>query len=157
MSLPTNIRKPSVFLDASVLFAAVFSPTGAARVILRLAESDIIELVASSQVLAEVEGALRQKAPEVLGYLALLLDRAHCHIVANPTLDQVNTWQPVVSHLPDAAVLAAALNAQADYLVTLDRRHFLRNPALMDSPPLPIGAPGDFLTWFRRQVDNWPV
>jgi predicted nucleic acid-binding protein len=150
VSLPSNIQKPRVFLDASTLFAAVFSATGAARMILRLAESGVIELVASSQVIAEVEGALRRKAPEVLGHLALLLDRARCQVAINPTLEQVKAWQSIISYLPDAAVLAAAVATRANYLVTLDRQHFLHNSLLMANPPLPIGTPGDFLAWFRE-------
>ncbi len=154
MSLPNSTQATRVFLDASALFAAVFSETGGARLILRLAESDAIEMVLSSQVLAEAEGALRRKAPEALGHLALLLDRAHCQVIPNPTLEQVNAWQAVIPYLPDAAVLAAALAAQADYLVTLDRQHFLENPLLMASPPLPIGAPGDCIQWLRDQLDT---
>jgi len=155
VSLPNSTRKPKVFLDASALFAAVFSAQGAARLILKLAESDIVELVVSSQVVAEAEGALRRKAPEVLGHMALLLDRARCQVVNNPTLEQVKACQSVVSCLPDAAVLATAVETCADYLVTLDRQHFLENPLLMASPPLPIGTPGDLLVWFRDKVDRW--
>jgi predicted nucleic acid-binding protein len=151
--MPSNIQKPRIFLDASALFAGVFSARGAARLILRLAESRVIELVVSSQIVAEAEGALRRKAPEVLGHLALLLDRAHCHVVANPTLEQVKAWQSVMSYLPDAAVLAAALTSQADYLVTLDRQHFLENALLMASPPLSIGTLGDCLIWVRDRLD----
>jgi len=155
VSLPNNIQKPKVFLDASALFAAVFSDSGAARLILRLAEEGIIEMLVSSQIVAETEGALRRKAPEVLGYFALLLDRARCRVVANPTLEQITIWRSVISYLPDAAVLAAALSASVDYLVTLDRQHFLRNSLLMARPPLPIGTPGDFLAWLRDRLDAW--
>ena len=155
MSLPNNIPKPRVFLDASALFAAVFSSTGGARMILRLAEGDAVELVISSHILAEVEGALRRKAPDALGYLALLLDRAHCQTITNPSWEQIDEWKSVISYLPDTSVLAAAVAAGVDYLVTLDRKHFLENPCLMSSPPLPVGTPGDFLEWLRRELDRW--
>ena len=154
MSLVNNTQRPSVFLDASALFAAVFSSTGGARLILRLAESAVLELVISSQVLVEAEGALRRKAPEALGHMALLLDRAHCQVVANPTPEEIKAWEPVLPYLPDAAVLTAAVSAGADYLVTLDRRHFIENPQLMASPPLPVGTPGDCLAWLRRKLDQ---
>ena len=154
MSLVNNTQRPSVFLDASALFAAVFSSTGGARLILRLAESDVLELVISSQVLVEAEGALRRKAPEALGHMALLLDRARCQVIANPTLEEVKAWESVLPYLPDAAVLSAAVSAGADYLVTLDRRHFIENPQLMASPPLPVGTPGDCLAWLCRKLDQ---
>lgn len=152
MSLLNNTPKPRVFLDSSALFAAILSTAGGARLILHLAEGGAVDVVISAHVLAEVESALRRKVPETLGYLALLLDRANCQIVTNPPLEQVRTWEKLVSYLPDAAVLAAAAGVQADYLVTLDRRHLLENPHLTSSPPLPIGTPGDFLTWLRRRL-----
>jgi predicted nucleic acid-binding protein len=150
VSLPNNTPKLKVFLDSGALFAAILSTADGARLILHLAEGEAVEVVISAHVLAEVENALRRKVPEALGYLALLLDQANCQIVTNPPLEQVHAWEKLVSYLPDAVVLAAAA-VQADYLVTLDRRHLLENPHLASSPPLPIGTPGDFLTWLRRR------
>lgn len=152
MSLMNNMGRPSVFFDASALFAAIFSEVGGARMILKLAEGGLIDLVISSQVLAEVESALRRKAPGVMGALLLLLDRSHCRVVPNPPLVQVDALVPLIAYRPDAAVLAAAIAAQADYLVTLDRRHFLENARLVSDPPLPIGSPGDCLAWFRQRL-----
>jgi predicted nucleic acid-binding protein len=151
VSLPNSTPKPRVFLDSSALFAAILSAAGGARLILHLAEGGAVEVVISAHVLAEVENALRRKVPEALGYLALLLDRANCQIVTNPPTEQVRAWEELVSYLPDAAVLAAAIGVQADYLVTLDRRHLLENPRLAASPPLPIGTLGDFVAWLRQQ------
>jgi hypothetical protein len=51
-------------------------------------------------------------------------------------------------------VLAAAQSSGADYFVTLDRVHFLDNPALKSVVSFPIGRPGDFLAWYR---DNLPI
>jgi predicted nucleic acid-binding protein len=160
--LPNDTQKPKIFLDASALFAAVYSRTGGARMLLRLAEGDAVQLFVSSQVLSETEGALRRKAPDTLGRLALLLDRAHCQAVPDPAWEQVSVWRAIVQYLPDAAVLAAAIAAQAEYLVTLDRQHLIDNPQLMASPPLPIGTPGDCLEWLRsglssmaRVQDDW--
>jgi predicted nucleic acid-binding protein len=121
--------------------------------LLRLAEGATIQILVSSQVLSETEGALRRKAPDTLGHLALLLDRARCQVVPDPTWEQVSTWRTAIEYLPDAAVLAAALAAQAQYLVTLDRRHLIDNPRLRAAPPLPIGTPGDCLEWLRRSLD----
>ena len=46
----------SGFLDTSVLFAAILSPTGGARAILTLAEQDAIRLWVGPVVLQEAEG-----------------------------------------------------------------------------------------------------
>jgi predicted nucleic acid-binding protein len=120
--------------------------------LLRLAEGTVIQVLVSPQVLSEVEGALRRKAPDALGHLALLLDRAHCQVVPNPTWEQVNAWQSSIDYRPDAAILAAAVAAEADYVVTHDRRHLIDNSRLSISSPLPIGTPGDCLEWLRSSL-----
>ena len=155
MSSPSNTRKPKVLLDSSALFAAVYSKIGAARVILRLGEAGLLDLLASPQILAETESALQRKAPESLGYSALLLDRARCTMVNNPSYEEVEALLHIISYPPDTTVLAAAVSARADYLVTLDRQHFLNNLTLMATSLLPVGTPGDFLAWFRSELATW--
>lgn len=149
MPTASQPSKPSLFLDASALFAAIFSETGGARMLLKLGEGGLIDLVVSHQVLAEVEGALRRKAPAALGHMALLLNRARCRTMPNPPQDKVAPWLAHILYAPDAAVFAAAVIAQADYFVTLDRQHLLGNSALEAASPLPIGTPGDALAWLR--------
>ena len=143
--------KVSVFLDTSALFAGIWSAEGGARMILKLGEAGAIRLLVSPQVLDEIEGALRRKAPDMLGLLALLLDRSRIEVVPSPMPEAVGDSQALTGYLGDARVLAAAWAAGADYLVTLDRKHFLDNPALREGVPFPVGTPGDFLAWYRRQ------
>ncbi|RLC75926.1 MAG: hypothetical protein DRI61_14160, partial [Chloroflexi bacterium] len=50
-----------VFFDSSALFAGVFSATGGARLIMKLAEGKHLRLIVSQQVLAETERSLRAK------------------------------------------------------------------------------------------------
>ncbi|HYP41143.1 MAG TPA: PIN domain-containing protein [Chloroflexia bacterium] len=147
--MPARIR---VFLDTSTLFAAVWSTTGGARSIFQLAEAGTVEVLISPQVLTEAEGALRRKAPDGLGLLALLLGDSRAEIVPSPSHDAVAKAQNLTGHAGDAQVLAAALGVQTDYFVTLDRQHFLDNLMLKDAMPFPVGTPGDFLSWFRDQL-----
>jgi len=144
--MPAN---PRVFLDASALFAAVWSSEGGARMILKLGEAGAVRLLVSSQVLDEVEGALRRKAPEALGAFALLLDRSNIEVIPLPTDEAIHDCLAITGHRGDAGVLAAALNGQVDYFVTLDRQHFLDNPHLSGFASFPMGTPGDFLAWYR--------
>ena len=148
----SSTRKPRVFLDSSALFSGVFSSRGAARLILRLGESGVVELLVSSQVVAETERALRRKAARVLGHLAIVLDASGCRVVPNPALEVVREWESLIPHLPDASLLAAAVAAGADYFVTLDRQHFLENALLMSHPPLRIGTAGDLVDWLRSRL-----
>ncbi|MGQ9626466.1 MAG: PIN domain-containing protein [Anaerolineae bacterium] len=142
----------SVFLDTSALFAGIWSGEGGARLILKLGEARAIYLLLSSQVLSEIEGALRRKAPDLLGLLTLLLDRSGVEIVPTPEPKVVKESQALITHPGDARVLAVAWAAGVDYLVTLNQKHFLDNPGLKEAVPFPIGTPSDFLAWYREQL-----
>ena len=146
--MPARVR---AFLDTSALFASIWSVEGGARMILKLGEAGAIRLLVSSQVLSEIEGTLRRKAPDLLGMLALLLDRSGVETVPSRAPEAVQESQALTDHSGDARVLAAAWAAVVDYFVTLNRKHFLDNPGLKGAVPFPIGTPGDFLTWYRRQ------
>ena len=50
--------KPRVFIDSSVLIAGVLSPSGGARAILVLAETEALQIVISQQVQVECERVL---------------------------------------------------------------------------------------------------
>jgi predicted nucleic acid-binding protein len=139
----------SVFLDTSALFAGIWSPTGGARLILKLGETGAINLLVSGQVLKEIEGVLRKKSPDNLGYLALLLDRSRINIAPDPGEDTIKKCAEIISHKGNAQVIGAAWESKVDYFVTLDRKHFLDNHLLREKIPVQIGTPGDFLTWFR--------
>jgi predicted nucleic acid-binding protein len=57
-----------------------------------------------------------------------------------------------IIHPKDASILMAAKNAQVDYLVTLNRKHFLDDPEVASRSGLRIGAPDEFLTWLGEQL-----
>jgi len=141
----------SVFLDTSVLFAGIWSSEGGARMILRLGEAGAIRLLVAPQVLDEIEGALRRKAPDMLGLLALLLNRSGIEVVPVPSPEAVDQSRSLTNHVGDAQILAAAWAAAVDYFVTLDRVHFLDNPGMRAAVPFPLGTPGDFLIWYRER------
>jgi predicted nucleic acid-binding protein len=143
--------EPRVFLDTRVLFAAVLSETGGARLILKLGETRILRLWVGPQVLQEADGVLARKAPESKSLFALLLDRAGVEIGPAPDREAASRAEKVVRYVPDARVLAEALASEVDYFVTLDRQHFIDNPLVFDLP-FPVGTPGDFLAWLRERL-----
>jgi len=59
------MNKPLVFLDADVIFVGAAAPTehGASHVVLRLGEITLIDCVASTQAITEVERNLAEKLP----------------------------------------------------------------------------------------------
>jgi predicted nucleic acid-binding protein len=139
------------FLDTSALFAAIWSVEGGGRMVLRLGEAGAVQLVVSRQVLAELERALRSKAPAALPTLAVLLDRICVEVAPEPGREVLASCESLVAHAGDVVILAAAITSGAEYFVTLDRQHFLENARLRQAVPFVVGTPGDFLVWFRRR------
>ena len=58
----------------------------------------------------------------------------------------------IISHQADIPIVVAAMKAQTDYLVTLNRKHFIDDPAVAAQSGLRIGTPGDALAWVRDQL-----
>ena len=145
-------HKLNVYLDTSVLFAGIWSNKGGSRLILKLGEAGAIHLLVNSQVLIEIENALRSKAPDLLGVLTLILDRGNLVVVKSPLPETILQCQAFLYHPGDVQVLASAWDSGADYFVTLDRKHSLENQSLKSEKPFPIGTPGDFLSWFRARL-----
>lgn len=140
--------KPRIFLDTSALIAGLASPAGASNLILSLAEAELVTIVVSEQVLAEAERTLRSKVPGAVAEYNRLLAAGALEVVADPREAEVAAAAAII-HAKDAPILAAAMACQVDYVVTLDRRHFLDDPQVAQRSGLRIGTPGDFLAWLR--------
>lgn len=140
-----------VFLDTSVLFAAVLSETGGARLILKLGEAGVLRLVVGPKVLREADSVLTRKAPKSRALFALLLDQAGVETGPIPDTGTSKRAEQVVDYVPDARILAEALAARADYFVTFDQQHFIDNPYVQDLPFF-VGTPGEFLAWLRERL-----
>jgi len=145
--------EPRVFLDTSVLFAAVLSETGGSWLILKLGESGAVGLWVGSRVLEEAEAVLAHKASESKAIFALLLDQAKVSVGPSPDQAALSQASAVVGYPPDAHILGEALVAEVDYLVSLDRKHLVGNPRASELS-FPIGTPGDFLAWFREHLQE---
>lgn len=140
-----------VFLDTSAVFAAVLSATGGARALLKLGESDAIRIYVGPTVLREADEVFRRKAADLLPLLATLLHQAQVAVGPAATAEQGAQAAALVDYAPDARVVAEALACQAEYLVTHDQEHLLRNPRL-DVLPCKVGTPGDCLVWVRLRL-----
>jgi predicted nucleic acid-binding protein len=105
--------QPKVFLDTSALFAGLWSDSGGARQILQLAEAGLVTLTVSPQVLSEIENNLRRKAPDLLGKLAVLLDRVKLVIMETAPETRYEASLLLTGHPGDGRVLADAWITQA--------------------------------------------
>ena len=104
---------PEIFLDTSVIIAAVMSPTGERDCYSTLLMRAQSNCVAGKGVLREAEEVMRRKAPELLGFLAQLLDEAGVEICDEPTLKHKEQADSLIDYVPDAHILAQAISAQS--------------------------------------------
>ena len=141
-------KKPRIFLDTSVIFAAVLSPTGGARKLFLLGESGLMQLVVGPTVLRECQEVVQRKSPATLPTLAQLLASASLETSQAPTKKQIDTAEAYVQYVLDARVLAEAILAKPDWFVTHDKEHFIKHRSKINLP-FEIGTPGDVLQWFK--------
>lgn len=138
-----------VFADSSVVIAGSFSPTGASRAVLLMAEIGLFQLVASRQVLDECERNLRIKMPTALTTFAQLLASANLMVVDDPTPQQTARWLPYIE-AKDAPILAAAVLANVDRLLTLNTKDFTPEVAAVSG--LVVQLPSAFVREIRTIV-----
>jgi predicted nucleic acid-binding protein len=111
-----------LFLDANVLFSAAHNPDGRAAALFTLARAGRCTLVTSPHALTEARRNLQLKYPHRLPALTSLEALITVGLEATP---DGAAWARNAGLPPDdAPILAAAVQAQADLLVTGDRTHF---------------------------------
>ena len=140
-----------IFVDANVLIAGADSRSGASNAVLQLAEVGLFRLVASRQVLDEVERNVRKKLPRALPNLVVLLAQLPLEIVSDPADADCLRWVDVIE-LKDTPILAAAVLAKVDRMVTLNTKDF--TPEVAQASGLSIQTPSALIQDLRRLVDE---
>jgi putative PIN family toxin of toxin-antitoxin system len=137
-----------VFVDSSVLIAAALSMTGAGFGLIELARQGMVLLFSSTYALGEVERNPNRKAPHGLG--TFREQRTLLQIV-EPLPELVTDVERQIEP-KDAAIVAGAIAAQADYLVSYDRHHLLSQvDAIRGLYKLETVEPRDLLNILRRR------
>lgn len=111
-----------LFLDANVLFSAAHSGTGRAHALVQLAEAGYCTLLSSAHALEEATRNLQRKARDFEERLAHVTQQTE--IVAEAPHGVVGWAAGSGVSMKDAPILAAAVHAAAEYLVTGDQRDF---------------------------------
>ena len=146
------MRKPTqkikVFIDTNVLIAGVNSVTGASATILDLCEARVLQMVVSRQVLIEADRNFAAKFPQLVGRFRQFMHNLAPLMVEDPTPESMEKAATIIDR-KDAPILAAAENANVDFLITLDKRHFL-NPRTRQKVMLKVVSPIEFLQSFEK-------
>ncbi|MCA9903568.1 MAG: PIN domain-containing protein [Anaerolineae bacterium] len=135
------------FLDSSALYSAVVSPTGAGRELLKRYRQGQLALVVSPYVIGEVERNIRRDAPAHLNAFILALDLLSFEVV-EPDQSLLDTTEQYVV-LKDAPVVAGAISAGCEYLLTYDRADLIDPPLVAEKSGLKIYTPGDLIQFLR--------
>lgn len=135
-------KKLKLFLDSSALISGLNSPTGGAGVILSAFVADKFFIYISEQVIEEVRRNIEKKFPLLNErFLSFLLSQPE--IVEEPSIGEVREAYKLIK-TDDAPILAAAIKAKPDFLVTWDKKHFLQKE-VTDNVSFTICTPEDFL------------
>jgi putative PIN family toxin of toxin-antitoxin system len=130
-----------VVLDSSVLVSAFIAPQGELMLLLRLPLRSRYRLVLSEEILTETAQSLLTKE-SVRRYAAYLDEDVHGYLAWLLSVAELVEDVPELTVVPDDPkddmVVATAVAAEADYLVTGDRRHLLpmkQYRGILSSPP----------------------
>lgn len=131
------LKNKLVFLDSSVLFSAVNSPTGGSA---KLFTFKKIQLVTSPVVLVETERNVRKKLPKYHLERFFLLVEKLTVINQTPSLRLIKKTKEIIVE-KDAVILAEAKQAKTDSLVTLDIKHFFTEQVARFLKPQKVFTP----------------
>ena len=140
-----------VFADSSILIAGVGSRTGASRAVLTMAEIGLFKLVISQQVLDECQRNLRKKLPAALPIFTQVLAAIDPEVQPNPPLSESARWTAIIE-VKDAPILAAAVLANANRLLSLNTKDFTAEVAAQAG--LIIQTPAEFVREIRGIVER---
>lgn len=114
-----------IFLDSNVILSGLLSSTGAPRIILDILTLSLPGLIGLTgrYNLIEIERNIKKKAPAVLPVYNEYLTKLHLEIVPLPSAAEVAMHSGIIAD-KDIPVLVSAINGQADFLITGDKKHF---------------------------------
>jgi len=137
-----------IVMDTDVLVAALRSPRGASAALLRQVREGRLRMAASVSLFMEYEAVCRREDHRMaaglseaqmgvfLDAVAALIEPVEVHF----------SWRPQLRDPADELVLEAAVNAQADALLSFNHRHFR---GVTHRFGLRLALPGEFLRSLR--------
>ena len=141
----TVTDKLRVMVDANILIAGTGWPRFPYEVLQHAVQGDFV-LVLSALVIEEARRQIQRLMPDMLGRFEVFLRDSGYEEVAAPTAEQVAANVGLVRDLKDVPVALAAINTQADCLVTQDKDFTDKDESTTElRRRLTIMLPGTFL------------
>lgn len=139
-----------VFLDSNVIISGLFSDKGAPRVILDLLCLGLPMLAGATGKynIIEIERNLTNKMPDVLPVYRKYLPLLNLEVISLPSAEEINKLFGSTSN-KDIPVLASAVSGSVDFLVTGDKKDFIK---LKGKHPFKILTPAEFLDVILPEV-----
>lgn len=140
-------RDTTLFFDASVLVAGAHSETGGSALLLEACKLGGFVAQVTALVILEAAHVLERDFPRrsmVRFYDSLA--GIDWRILPVPPAERLETYTSLID-AKDLHVLAAAVEGESDFLLTLDRRHILAAAERVAEAGLPIRilTPGEFI------------
>ena len=141
-----------IFLDSNVIISGLFSDRGAPRIVLDLLSLGLPVLsgVTGEFNIVEIERNLKRKMPEVLPRYREYLPLLNLEIIPLPTPKEIRELKGHVAE-KDLPVLASAVKARADFLVTGDKKDFGK-ASKTGNYPFRIVSPAELLQVIAPEI-----
>ena len=136
----------TLFFDANVLIAGSFSQSGASFLLLQLCELGLLKGFTCKQAIDECREAIREKLPEAEPIFEKIIANS-VEVLPNSTWPEMNELKDI-AHRKDVQILAVAIKAGANYLVTFDTEDFHPDPKL----GLIVCKPGELLKMIKGKL-----
>jgi len=141
-----------IFLDSSVLIAAVGSKYGASGLIISHCAKGTIEGFISKYVYEEVRNNIAKKFSETeKKRLNHILIRGCLKVIDNPHILNIKEYRDIISD-KDIPILAAAHILHVDYLITHNTKDFMKQDVRKRVHPIQVLTPKKFLHLVEKQI-----
>ncbi len=137
------MTKSKIFFDASVIIAAILSPTGGSAKLLSFAKNKGLVAITSQTVIDEVidhTEKIHKTSKEIFSYVK----ESRILVRERVTHGEIEKLSGVVDPT-DAHLVVGARGSVCQYLVTLDKKHLLRKDVQKMVAPLRIVNPKELL------------
>jgi len=143
--------KKRVFLDASIFVAAAGFASSGSSLILEVCRGLLFSAVTTRRILLEVQRNIRKKlSSEAILCFYKEIAKLNPEIIRPPTKERLSQYDDIIALKDHRHVLASALEGKANFLITLDRKHFQTEAIRQANLSIIIMTPKEFLELVKK-------